>query len=280
MTTRIFADLLNTFHKNAKRRFQPGEDGEGAAVKMLRPHFIVVCAILLFLSCENPVEPEEAGMCPTENRVELIYSRKDSTEGKTFALWYSGDHFPSDSLVCECLYSLNYLRHVWGDSVSFVNERRFLAPWATGQVIVKFDENTALQVRNYQYRGWDILDDYLRPVTIIDLPDQTGSALLGFDDDLHPRRIAELYSTLPGVITAESNGILFAGIATFPINPGRLNNEFIYLFKPSTADLYYFTYRSGEPEYLGFWNRWAEPEPDWWEEASTYIPDMHTWDGP
>ena len=133
------------------------------SVKRCCTNLIVLWGFLVSFSCENPSEAKEDVACPSDSRIQLSYSSKDSNEAKVFALWYSGELLPSDSLVCECLFSLNYLRDIWGDSIGVVNEVRFNAPWVNRELIVGFNSLTLSLVMNSQYTGWGVLDEFLQP---------------------------------------------------------------------------------------------------------------------
>src|SRR2546426_6924231 len=50
-------------------------------------------------------------------RTQLSYSRADSIEAGEFAVWYSGQNRPSDSLIFEFLYLLNFLRAPFYNSI-------------------------------------------------------------------------------------------------------------------------------------------------------------------
>lgn len=214
----------------------------------------------------------------------LIYSFQDSIEAREFATWYSGELLPSDSLVFKLLYNLNYLRSVYGDSFSVLDTwNRFLAPWVIGQLVVRFDSTTASLINNNEYTGWDSIEVTLRPDSVLKYPDRFGIALFGFDEYYNPRRLAEIYETLPGVIWAEPNGIDFDGLSGFPFFPGVSNNELTYLypFLPGITHYYlYFKFIGGEPQHIGTWDIINEPEPPWWQEAKKNIDWFNDWDGP
>src|SRR3989442_14453785 len=67
-------------------------------------------------------------------RTQLSYSRADSIEAGEFAVWYSWQNRPSDSLISEFLYSLNFFRARFyksirdQDSLSVLRAEPFLPP--------------------------------------------------------------------------------------------------------------------------------------------------------
>jgi hypothetical protein len=215
----------------------------------------------------------------------LSYTHADSIEAGDFAVWYSGQNRPSDSLISELLYSLNYLRFVYGDSVRFNNSsvlrQRFLAPWVVSELLMKVDDTTARKINLRQYDAWNRFEEYLRPAHY-DSVDVIGGLLLKFNGFLHPRRLGELYGKLPGVIYTEPNYIAFLDWGTFPIFPSFNGTDWSYVFtwEPimGPSPVWYFKYVRGVPHYVGVWNP-GDPEPAWWNEVQNGIDFVH-WDGP
>lgn len=123
----------------------------------------------------------------------------------------------------------------------------------------------------------------MRPDTIIEYPDRLGIALLGFEEQLNPWQLSQIYSTLPGVRFSEPNGYMFAG-GTFPVFPGYLNGEMTYLFVQRYSLIpgyyFYFKYHDQEPVFIGQWNPQNQPQPNWWGEAEVNIENFDTWNGP
>lgn len=248
--------------------------------------FIILTSLLftlLFLTCEQNKNIISSQNYYLNKCLKLNYSKEDSIEAKEFALWLSCELSTSDSLVYELLYNLNYLRCVYENSFPVLNKNnRFLPPWVISELCVKVDDTTAVLIKNHQYMGWDLLEASLKPDSIIQYPDILGWALLGFDEYYHPQRLAEIYSTLPGVIWSGPNGRCFTTLSGYPFYPGLLNGELTYLFTlpPGMTQYYfYFKYVNGVPQHIGTWNRADEPEPSWWQEAKTNINNFETWDG-
>lgn len=246
---------------------------------------ITVISYLLLFSLLIACESDKKVVAPEESGAELTYTADDTIEAQALACWFTADLVATDSLFSELLYSINYLRHVHGDSFSVLNENRFMAPWHIGELIVGFDAVTAALVHNHQYTGWDSLEEYLRPDSILEYPDRLGIALLGFDELYNPRRLADIYEELPGVVYSEPNAIGFITEATFPIFPGWIDEEMSYVFVHDylyLASRYsYFKYINTEPQYIGTYDLLtSEPAPDWWAEAQLSIDNFYTWDGP
>ncbi len=230
----------------------------------------------MFSICVNSCE-ESNGITDIidGNRIELFYSNEDSIEAIGFALVYSGELFASDSLIDELLYGLNYLRYVHRESIPIVDEVRMKPLWKIGEIVVGFDSVSAELVRNHQYTGWDSLEVHFHPDTVLRYPNSIGIALHGLNIRLHPKQLSEIYETLPGVQFSEPNYLIWLPHAIpFPIIPGILDGEFIYLFE-LPQHYYYFKYQDGEPVFVGSWNHWYDPQPDWWDEAISYLIDWN-----
>lgn len=244
---------------------------------------IIFLLLLSFPHCKrNDTIISEDIQCPDDKGIKLNDSNQDTLEAQKLGLWFSGDLLLSDSIFSEMFYSINHLRNTFGDSFSVLSHR-FIPPWKIGELSVKFNESTADQVRNHHYTGWNSLKCYLQPDTILKYPSRLGWALLGFEELLNPKPLSEIYSSLPGVIYSEPNGIGFAGGGGFPIYPGYLNGEMTYLFVLDTyipQNYFYFKYIDQEAVFIGHWDRSNQPQPDWWDEAKMNIENFHTWDGP
>jgi hypothetical protein len=76
-----------------------------------------IFSILLFsllVACEG----DKKIVAPEENGDELTYTAEDTLEAQALACWFTPDLIATDSLFSELLYSINYLRYVYGDSFS------------------------------------------------------------------------------------------------------------------------------------------------------------------
>ena len=244
---------------------------------------IYLFLLLVFMNCERRDDIVSGeNNPPNDNRIILDYSAEDTLEAQKLGLWFSGELLLSDSSFSKMLFSINYLRYVLGDSFSILINNRFMAPWQIGVLVVGFDDSTANQIINHQYTGWDSLEEYLRPDTILEYPDPLGIALFGFEEPFNPRQLSKIYENLPGVRFSEPNGYTFAG-GTFPIFPGLKNGEMTYLFVQGYSYIpgiyFYFKYINQEPVYVGEWDRSNQPQPDWWNEAKINIENFSTWDG-
>jgi hypothetical protein len=245
---------------------------------------VIVGLILFFQSCNDA----GIGIVTKNNpkRIQLNYSKADSSEAKEFALWLSGKLQPADSLVSELLYNLNYIRYRFGDSIRYqdsiliLRTRQFMAPWLPSMIYVKFDDSAALKVNNGEYHEWVRLPEYIRPKGNIHL--SYGGIDLRFSGYFHPRRLAELYKTLPGVIGVSIESWMFVGGPNYPIYPRKVGNDITYLFTVGQygflGHCWYFKYVNGVLYYIGDWKP-TDPEPSWWSEARYNAWYFDTWDG-
>jgi hypothetical protein len=244
----------------------------------MKPLFTIVTCFL-FLTCSN--SPTSIDTRPF-NRVHLTFSSADTVEAQDLALWVSTQLVPSESEVTEMLYSINYLRYCFKDSIVFRSllSERFLPPWTTTSLAVKFDSVTAVLVRNHTYSGWYLLPSRAKPDSVSP-PDAMGWSLVSYSQHRNPWRLCDFYSNLPGVVYCEPNGIGFAG-GTFPIFPGIRNGQMSYLFVDHndldvSGPQYFFYYENDAPMYAGIWSYQQNPRPSWWQEAMTSVDTFSYW---
>jgi hypothetical protein len=238
----------------------------------------ILVVISLLVSCrDNTTSP----IAPPP-RVQLSFSHIDSLEAEEFALWFGGTLTPKDSLVDQVLYSLNYLRYVYRDSTQLfpatLFSERFLPPWTTHSISIKFDSATAQLVRSNQYTAWNMLPAHIRPDSV-DSPGVLGWTLARYANIRNPWRLAEYYSTLPGVLACAPNLIIFTE-GTFPIFPGIQNGEMTYVLVQSSlwpGTYHYFHYSNTTPIYAGVFSRDMNPRPEWYQYATSSMDTIYTW---
>ncbi len=189
---------------------------------------------------------------------------------------------PSESTIKNFLYSINYLRFIYSDSFPVLVENRFEIPLQAGEILVGFDDSTAVLVNNHQYSGWSLLDSALLPDSILEYPDRLGIARFGFDEQYNPLRLSTHYKNLPGVEFSEPNySFYFNG--SHPIFPGLKDGELSYVFVENCAYLpniyYYFKYIDGEPIFVGINNIFSQEDHDGWKEAKNNTDQFYEWLG-
>ncbi len=238
----------------------------------------IITISILFLSCSKSPTSIDTN---THNRVQLTYTSADTLEAQDLALWATAQLVASDSAVTEMLYRINYLRYYFKDSMpfkSFLNSR-FLPPWTTTSIAIKFDSATAVLVRNRSYTGWSLLPSEVKADSITP-PDVLGWSFISYSQHRNPWRLCEIYVKLPGVVYCEPNGIGFTD-GTFPIFPGTLNGQMSYLFVEGYSYMpsayHFFYYQNNQPIYAGIWSNQQSPKPSWWQDAKTSIDSFYYW---
>ncbi len=243
---------------------------------------VVSLVFLINLSCKTNTD---AMSTIDDTNHNFNYTKADSIEALELSLWFSAELFPPDSMVSDFLYKLDLLRDTHGDTIAALDtSNRFSLPWKRNQLLVKFDDTTFQKVVNNIYIGWDTLPVQIQPDTILDTLEYVNLVLFGFNNYLHPRRLAEIYSELPGVIYAEQNGIMTAGVGEdFPWYLGLTNDSLAFLFYDGNWTTifvyYYFKYINEQPIHFGTFNTAKDSIPDWWNEAVSIKLDFWTWNG-
>ena len=195
------------------------------------------------------------------------------TEAKAIALCLSGELEAPENLSNRIMWDLVAIRSAFGDEYEMIKAITFHPPWLEGCFIVAFDDTTYQKVAAGEYRAWDQLNARFR-ISRIDTTNLYGYVVLHFKGDLHPQRLAEIYSDLPGITYAEPNGIegdspnLYAR---------QTENGLTYLFRYAEGDClsgcmyneyWYFVFKRGRPVLVGHWVFDTKtPLPNWWNEA-------------
>ncbi len=210
------------------------------------------------------------------------YTSADSIEAYEVALWFSGKLEPPDSTIRTHLYNLKFIRTIFQDSIP-VSAIRFLPPWIVGEIAVKFDDTTAAKVRNSTYTGWNSLSPEFQPTDSSTIPDDLGWSLLKFRKPFHPRRLAEMYRLLPGVIYAEPNHYICIGGTCSTVYPAIVDSIYSYYFVQgllSGSHGEYFKMIDNTPHYIGRWFAGSgDTMPSWYNEVGDIVYNFGTWDG-
>ena len=166
--------------------------------KYWRLVFVLILLICFSIRCskstKNEPNNENTGSPPVD------FTPKENEEAELIALCLSGELIAPDSLYNQILSDLAAIRAAFGDTFETIDQIRFLPPWVAGCVMIGFDDSTVQQIRNGQYHAWDSLNQQYE-VTEIDTSvafDWIGLVVLSFKGRLHPYRLAEFYSALPG----------------------------------------------------------------------------------
>jgi hypothetical protein len=232
--------------------------------------FLVLISLLLF-SCSNPFG---------SSKKNHDYTSEDMQEAEVIALCLSGDITAPGGLYNRALADLADIRSSYGSNFTQINTIRFQAPWVPSCIVIDFESGTSQLVANGQYNAWDELNKQYQ-LSEIDLSSiKYDRALLKFKGRLHPRRLSESYSKLPGVNYAEPNGIMGYSYNIYPRQTAV--SGLTYLFRNGWGDClagciyneywYFVAYESSQVIFLGYWNPQKDPkEPDWWSEAKRNI---------
>ncbi len=168
-------------------------------INFLRLIGVLILSTLLVAGCSKSTKNQK-GNDKTE-QPSFNFSPKENEEAELMALCLSGELVASDSSYNQILNDLSSIRTVFGDSFEIVNQLTFVPPWAAGALMIGFDKATVQLIRSGEYHAWDSLNQQFE-VTKIDTSvafDWIGLVLLYFKGRLHPYRLAEMYSVLPGV---------------------------------------------------------------------------------
>jgi len=181
-----------------------------------------------------------------------------SDEALAASQWLQSSLLPSVDLARAIDSGLAAIRQDWADSLEIV-EMQFQSPWESGKIIVGFETDTYLLVREGVYYAWDSLNSHFELDQIIfsDFHPSLNWVTLEFTRDLNPDVLAAAYRDLPGTRFVTPNRFVGDG----PILLMWPGDEGIYYFfrdawgdcpsgcLHSEFDL--FRSLSGEIEYLG-----------------------------
>jgi hypothetical protein len=194
-------------------------------------------------------------------------------EAELISLCLSGELEPPERLSQGVLNELAAIRSTYGDEFEPITGVTFFPPWQMFCFIVAFVSATAAQVAAGEYHAWDTLNERYH-VSRIDISEYSkGVASLSYEGQLHPRRLAQLYSDLPGVTLTQPN----YSSGDWPNVYPRMEDERItYLFRKAKfclpsgclySEYWYFVFSGNLPVFVGHWIPYEEPQPDWWDEA-------------
>ncbi len=228
---------------------------------------LVSCWII---KCSNPFS--------SLRKQDIELTAEDYVEAELVALCLSGELIAPDDLSSQVLGDLAEIRSIYIEKYSSFSRIRFEPPWIPSCLIISFDSATAQQVANDEYHSWDQLNESYEVINIDTSSIRNDWVVLNFRDRLHPRRLAEIYGTLPGVIYAEPD---FWGGDSSRVYPRQTYRGITYLFYEGWGDCpagcinkiyWYFGIGYNRPAFIGYWNPQEDPrEPDWWRAAKQNI---------
>ncbi len=248
----------------------------------LRVISLFIILTLILLTCNNnPINPiiEDQKTFETKNNNAVVPGNCDCTlinesEAKYLAMYLSNEITPPVDLTRKVGYELCAIRTTYGNQITNLNKIFFHMHSHHHEFIVYFDEATFQQASSNNYQDWDDLNvEY-------SVSPEFHSCLglfwcvMSYEGDYHPRKLAELYASLPGVIGSTHNALLGVNLNIIALQNESDINNIAYLFWQGWGDCpsgciysqyWYFTFENGYPVYIGTWNKEENPEkPDWW----------------
>jgi hypothetical protein len=233
---------------------------------LVMERFLLVWLLAMLLGCsKTSTEPEE--------EPPLVES---SEEAQLVALCLSNSLRPPDTLSSRVQTELDSIRALFGSVHVVVDSVRFTPPWEPSCILVEFDEETAELVLQGDYHAWDDLNEEYGITEINErLLDSMELATLHFEGVLHPRHLAALYDSLPGVRYVHMNHRIGDWSCIYP---RFAEDKITYLFREGWGDcpsgcIYdrytYFVFVEDQPSLVGVWTPSEVPgEPCWWAEAA------------
>lgn len=248
---------------------------------MTRAMTSVFAAVLVSLcACsDNPCTPPVEEADPLADfKALLAQTPRPDREAEEMALWISGDLVAPESLYTRLRDGLADLRYSYVPRVPELGLIRFISPYQTSSLTLKFDSTAAQRFLNDSYDDWDSLNSLLPLDTVLIV--FNGDFLywrwvvLLFEGRLNPEKLTEMYSELPGVELSDPSGYAGDRSNLYPwIVADRLTFLLCYGWGDCPAGciysrFWYFKETANGFELVGeFTHREQEP-PEWWPEAS------------
>ncbi len=243
---------------------------------MFRSPRISIIALMLLclgLGCSKSTRNQA---CKYDDPLQRIGSSPmENEEAELIALCLSGELVAPDGLYEQVMTDLAAIRTAFAETLGTAGQIEFRTPWSTGVLMLGFDDSTVQQIRDGEYHAWDDLNDQLQ-ATNVDTShlDFIGCAVIVFNGRLHPYRLAEIYSQLPGL---ENTSPSFIRGDSPNVYSREIQGGMTYLFRNGWGDcpsgcisneFWYFSCEGPEPEFVGYWPAYeGVPPPHWWEEA-------------
>jgi hypothetical protein len=202
---------------------------------------------------------------------------KDNAEAELAALWLSGDLIAPQGLYETIVSDLDSIRTEYADSTTMVSIE-FLPPWVPSELLVRFTPEGKRNVRDGEYHDLNDLNaefGLTEMDTSSSLWRNYGSAILRFSGRKNPVVLGQSYEVLADVMWAEPNGLIGDWSCVYP---WEIEGGMSYLFRRAWGDcpagcinsvFWYLRVIDGEIEYVGRFQVWVDPEPEWWTEGRT-----------
>lgn len=189
---------------------------------------------------------------------------------------------PNEALADQIAGELTVLRNDYGDQYPELYRLHPQPTWELRVLQLSMTQSAADSVRQGLYTAWDHLNQE-QGATVKRVWTSSPTVHLRFDDLIHPRYMGELYTNLPGVISAGGNRLCCDWPNLYPLQRGFGRT---YLFRDASGDClagcitnryWYFRFNAGKTEFVGFWDPSLDPEPSWWPEAKENKDDLLHW---
>lgn len=239
----------------------------------MRPRVLIVLAALACSSCGNSDRASNPP-APAAYNADSLYTPRADREAEEAALWLSGEHFAPADLYQTIHDDLAAIRTGYLDSIPSLAVT-FTPWWITSQVAVKFTDDARDRFLAREPNDVDSLNVVFH-ATHLDTFRLKGTSywtLIDFAGRQHPERLGEAYEAQDDVVWGEPNGWIGDWSNVYPWRKG---DGMTYLFRHGSGDcpagcidniFWYFRRANGVTEYVGTFDWWADPEPDWWDEA-------------
>lgn len=229
--------------------------------------------ILSLLACfalacdDDPVADHPPGSQP-----DVVAEDREADEA---ALWLSRELTSPAELYQTIHNDLLVIRGAYAESVPKVSVK-FRSLWVPSMIILSVDDGLKQKILDGEPTSLDYLNGAMQAIEVDTSRLETpglGWLTIRFAGRKHSQRLAEMYTTVPGVIWADPNHWAGDGPQVYP---WRIPDGISYLFRDAFGDcpagciysiFYYFRRVNGHTEFVGRYEQYVDAEPAWWAEA-------------
>ena len=235
---------------------------------------ISMAALAVFAACGGdppPASPPQPFTAPDST------TPRENREAEEAALWLSGELIAPQAVYETIRDDLAAIRGEYLDSIPKLAVP-FMAPWVVSEVIVRLTDDAVVRFLAREPNDIDSLNAVFH-ATHLDTFRLKGTpprwTLIDFAGRQHPARLGEFYQAQDDVVWGEPNGYIGDWSNVYPWKRGE---TMTYLFREAWGDcpagcissrFWYFRRTAGVTEYVGTFEVWKDPYPDWWDEAKT-----------
>ncbi len=154
----------------------------------MKPVLIFIVLILLITACDDS--------SPTKSKLDISVSPMENEEAELAAMWLSGELVAPTYLYRKIKRELELIRSTWHDSIPEV-EIGFVPYVDPGFLVLGFEAETYISIRDSLYHEWDSLNDFYN-VERYSVSSLSNSVYMRFKGRLNPNLLVDIYSNLPG----------------------------------------------------------------------------------